>query len=603
MSGVIFYVQYRLNVNHLTNSLTVSAAQLTNTLERSFEIAMLSRRLDEIQQMLEEIAREPQIERIFIVNKRGEIKVSSERPELGRVIQISERTCQVCHQRKPSEREQSIMIKSGTERFLRSVNPIIKGPPCEKCHLDQARVLGMLVTDISVAEIEALASYNLKISFIMLLLSVFLMAGAFGFGFKRIILDKLALLRKAAGEMERGDFSGRIVLPSKDELGQLAGSFNRMASNLRQSLERIEAARAYLEGLINSIDDGVAVIKRDRILVLANEAYLKMFDQGKQDRNRFLNAPIGDLNVFHGDWCRSDERKCNLCRVFETGQFSNRVVTYISKNGDEKVYESCVSVISRDENGVYEVVEDLRDISLRKKLEKQMVQREKLVSVGKLAAGVAHEINNPMASITTCAEGLISMVENLPIQSDHKSELYEYLGTIKSSAFRCKAITERLLNFSSAPAGGFELSDMNEIIRESVRLVEYDIFAKGVNVEMKLDPQLPKVRLSKISFPQVVVNLLLNSLYALQRNGTITLRTKVSDRQVCFEVEDNGSGISPENLSKVFNPFFTTKRGGEGSGLGLSICRTIVDSHRGEISIQSEVNGGTKVTVILPAEE
>ena len=603
MFGVIFFVQYQLNAKHLTNSLKVSAGHLGSTLEKSFEIAMLSRRLDEVQLALEEIGREPQIERIFIVNKLGKVKVSSDRTELGKVLQISEQTCQVCHRHKPSDREESIIVQSGTERFLRNVNPILKKPVCGKCHLDDVRVLGVLVTDISVAEVEALADDNLRTSFILFVMSVLFMGGALRIGFKRIILDRIAQLRTAAGKMEKGDFTASVVIPTQDELGQLAGTFNRMAENLRRSLERIESARAYLEGLINSIDDGVAVIKRGGTFILVNDSYLRMFDRQDEDRRISLDASIGEINVFHGEWCQEEKKRCNICQALETGMFSNRVVTYHANDGTEKMYESYVSVITSDENGACEVVEDLRDITLRKKLESQMMQTEKLVSVGKLAAGVAHEINNPMASITTCAEGLMRMVDELQIEGDNKDDLYEYLQTIRSSAFRCKAITERLLNFSSAQDGEFELADINEVIKESVRLAEYDISAKGVSLNTRLTPGMPQVSLSRVTFPQVVVNLLLNSLYAVQRGGSIMLRTFAHDGKVFFEVEDDGAGIGSQDINQVFEPFFSTKKTGEGTGLGLSICRTIVDNHHGEIAIESKQNEGTKVTVTLPANE
>ena len=601
LAGVTFYIQYRLTAKQLTDSMEASAEHLSNSLKRSFEIAMLGRRLDEIQQALEEIGRDPHIKRIFIVNKSGEIKVSSERQNLGKVMRISEKTCQACHMFAPSEREKSIVIDTGEEKYLRSVNPIEKKPICESCHLDQAKILGVLVTDISTAEIEALTFNNLKISFIMFFITVILVAGAFRVGFKRIILDRLLLLKNAAAKMEIGDFSIRITPPSRDELGRLADSFNRMADNLQLSLEKIESARSYLENLINTIDDGVAVVKRGKTFVLLNDKYLQMFDKSTEDRIKNIGAKIDNLNIFHGEWCESDERKCNICRVFENGRFSNRVSTYISGDGTERTYESYVSVISRDEKGVYEVVEDLRDITLRKKLERQMMQTEKLASVGRLAAGVAHEINNPMASIATCAEGLLAMIENIELKNDLDKEILEYLQVIRSSAFRCKAITERLLNFSATQTGEFETLDLNKITQESVRLVEYDVAAKGVNLQLKLNPQIPQIKISRVAFPQVIVNLILNALYAVDRGGTIILETNLENGRVALTVSDDGIGISEKDLQFVFEPFYTTKKHGEGSGLGLSICRTIVNSHKGEISIRSQPGKGTTVMIVLPA--
>lgn len=603
LSSAIFYIQYRLNSRHLTKSLAASAEHLGDSLERSFEIAMLGRRLDEIQQALEEIGRDEHVERIFIVNKTGEIKVSSDRSSLGRVMQISDATCQVCHQHSPSQRDKTAVIDSGDGQYIRSVNPIMKKPVCGSCHLDDVRVLGVLVTDVSTAEVKALASQNLKISFLMFSLTIVLVAWVFRVGIKRIVLNRLSILGKAATRMESGDFSVRVTLPTKDEIGQLGGTFNRMAGNLQKSIAEIGAAKAYLENLINNIEDGIAVISRERKIVSLNDKYLEMFDRDKAERYEFIGRPLGELNPFHGDWCRRKDSLCNICQGLERDGFSNRIVKFVTKEGKEKTYESYVSIINRGDNGAGEILEDLRDITLRKKLEKQMIQSEKLASVGRLAAGVAHEINNPMASITTCAEGLINMVEELKLQSDLTEEMNEYLLTIKSSAFRCKAITERLLNFSSDQAGDFELLSLNDIIEESIRLVEYDVSAKGVSLRCNLDPEISPVRISRISFPQVIVNLILNSLYAVERNGNIIVETASRDGRVILTVSDDGIGINDEDLERVFDPFFTTKKRGEGSGLGLAICRTIVDNHEGDIRIESTVGEGTRVRVILPAGE
>jgi signal transduction histidine kinase len=603
LSAAVFYIQYRMNSRNLTDSLKASAEHLSESLERSFEIAMLGRRLDEIQQALEEIGRDPHIEKIFIVNKSGEIKVSSDRSSLGRVIEKSEKTCQVCHRNEPSRREKTAVIDLGHEKFLRSVNPILKKPVCETCHLDKASVLGVLVTDISVAEIEALASRNLRLSLLMLFVTVLLVAGVFRIGFKGLIINRLSKLKKAAGDMEAGDFSTRVTLRAADEMGRLGGAFNRMAENLQKSLEKIESARAYLDGLINRVEDGIAVVDRDRRFVLLNDRYLEMFGKDPSERGRFIGEPIDALYTFHGEWCASGNEKCGICTVFDHGEFSSRVLFHKGDGGNEKTYESYVSVLKSDGKEIREVIEDLRDITLRKQFEKQMIQSEKLVSVGRLAAGVAHEINNPMASITTCAEGLLNTIENLKLEKGITEEVVEYLDIIKSSAFRCKAITERLLNFSSTGTGEFELLDINDIIEESINLAEYDVSAKGVNLAFRPDRNIPRVRISRTTFPQVVVNLILNSLYAVDRDGNIVLQTGPQEDCVYLKVSDDGRGIGGDDLKSVFDPFFTTKKRGEGSGLGLAICRTIIDNHKGEIYIESAVNEGTTVTVLLPRGE
>lgn len=237
-----------------------------------------------------------------------------------------------------------------------------------------------------------------------------------------------------------------------------------------------------------------------------------------------------------------------------------------------------------------------RDVTERKKLQLQMIQSEKLSAVGQLAAGVAHEINNPLGIILGFAQSARKKIQesdalSLPITS------------IEREALRCKNLVQNLLTFSRQTKAQIHEVAFNETVASILSIVEAQARVKSVEIFRELGP-LPSLLCDRNQLQQVVVNLCNNAIDAMPDGGKIVVRTSShaikNERWIVLEIEDSGSGIPEEIRDKIFNPFFTTKEVGKGTGLGLSLVYEIIQRHKGTIEVKSEVGRGSTFSVSLP---
>jgi two-component system NtrC family sensor kinase len=232
----------------------------------------------------------------------------------------------------------------------------------------------------------------------------------------------------------------------------------------------------------------------------------------------------------------------------------------------------------------------------------QLLQSEKMASVGQLAAGVAHEINTPLASIALRAESLLKTASDPRLLAiDSFKNFPRYLKTIDEEIFRCKRIIGSLLDFSRVRKPEVKDSDLNALAERAADLVGHQMKLKQVTISVKLDPTLPRVPADEGQLRQALLALLMNALDATPSGGRVEIETRREGADsVSLTVADSGVGIPRENLAKIFSPFFTTKPVGQGTGLGLAICHGIVSSHGGEIQVESEVDKGTRLSLVLP---
>jgi signal transduction histidine kinase len=248
------------------------------------------------------------------------------------------------------------------------------------------------------------------------------------------------------------------------------------------------------------------------------------------------------------------------------------------------------------------VVVMLKDVSDRREQQERLQRSARLADIGQLAAGVAHEINTPLASIALRAESLMKAAEDPRLLAvDSFKNFPRYLKTIDEEIFRCKKIIAALLDFSRARRPEVRETDLNQLAEKAADLVGHQIKLKQVTLELALDPSLPPVTGDDGQLRQCLLALLMNALDATAAGGKIVLASgRGPAGSVELTVSDTGAGIPREDLEKIFNPFFTTKPVGQGTGLGLSICHGIVAAHGGEIRVDSEVGRGTRMTVALP---
>jgi signal transduction histidine kinase len=231
--------------------------------------------------------------------------------------------------------------------------------------------------------------------------------------------------------------------------------------------------------------------------------------------------------------------------------------------------------------------------------QQRLMQTSKLAAIGQLAAGVAHEINNPATVILSRASFLISDHASLPT-------VREDLGAIVAQAQRIAHVTDSLLKFSRPQVRSLRPTRIEEIIDAGLRLVNKPLAANDISVETSLRSGLPFVRVDEESLTRAFENLFRNSIDAMPNGGTLSisaLRDHQQPNRLRLEVSDNGTGISTEDITRVYDPFFTTKEVGKGTGLGLSIVQSIIEEHHGTIAVESEPGIGTKFIITLPTEE
>ena len=233
--------------------------------------------------------------------------------------------------------------------------------------------------------------------------------------------------------------------------------------------------------------------------------------------------------------------------------------------------------------------------------QEEMLRVERMASIGKLAAVVAHEINNPLAGILTYAK---LMKKRLAREPNPNSENIAMLDLVESESRRCGEIVKNLMTFARPTSMNREPVDLNAIIDRCVRLVQHQLKLKNIELHLALDPELGTVRCDQGQIEQVILALVINAIDAMNNGGNLSLFTRLmpNHTDVQIEVRDDGAGMPPEILAKMFEPFFTTKEHGRGLGLGLAISRNIVDRHAGKIVVTSKPGQGTSFVITLPKQ-
>jgi PAS domain S-box-containing protein len=363
----------------------------------------------------------------------------------------------------------------------------------------------------------------------------------------------------------------------------------------------IEAARLLRE--VREGADEVARLQGDqaRILESSGVGLLLVDGDGRiQAWNRALEAiyglPRGEAmgqrvsDVFPLHLVRTMEREIRTTPSSEEAKLYRYGL--VNRAGERVIVNIGVSAAGEEKEGGARVV-SFDDVTERVKLEEQVLQRERLASLGLLAAGVAHEVNTPVTGISSYAQMLL---EDLP----HDDPRREILEKIEAQTRRVSNIANSLLNMAQPQRTAFESLSVTENVNEVLRLFEPQIRGRGIRLETSLQPDVPEIRGHRGKLQQVLLNLLLNARDAIGEEGTITLSSRSEGANVIVEVTDDGAGIAEEDRRRIFDPFFTTKGRGQGTGLGLSISYGIIREHEGEIEVESRPGEFTRFRVTLP---
>lgn len=465
-------------------------------------------------------------------------------------------------------------------------------------------------------------------------------------------------LRKEAEKIGRGDYDSFVSINRNDEIGELAASFNRMAGDLKSSRAQL-VKKAYVDSIIANMNDALIVISPDGLIKTINKAALHLLGYAEDE---LLTRPC---NVLFAEQKALPLGEPAFADLIGKSCILNEEITFLSKEGGKIPVLLSSSVMSDNKGNILGIVCVAKDITERKQVEKErirfteelkqnkavlektnkelenayqelqaaqsrIVQQEKMASIGQLAAGVAHEINNPMGFISSNLSSLGKYVNALTdfihaqseameshnsreaaevVREKRKqlkldfimSDIKELIKDSRDGVERVSEIVRNLKSFSRVDEAECQNADINECIENTISIIWNEIKYKATLT--KKYGKLLYIKCHPRQLNQVFMNLLINAAQAIEKQGEITIETTQENGFIKISITDTGCGIPEEIRGSIFNPFFTTKEIGKGTGLGLSIAYEIVKKHHGEITVESEVGKGTTFTVSLPVVE
>ncbi|MFH1753487.1 MAG: ATP-binding protein, partial [Candidatus Omnitrophota bacterium] len=418
-------------------------------------------------------------------------------------------------------------------------------------------------------------------------------------------------------QYDKGEYDVTIPVDRSDEIGRLGSALNRMTQNLRETT----FSRNFLNSILKSMVDPLIVTDSGQAIMMVNKATCYLLGYRKEEE--LIGQP---LETVFGKVIKESAEAKKLIKLINQGIMYYET-SFQSKHGDPIPVLVSGSSIKDDNDDVMWTICTAVDISKRKKTEEelqsaytelkdmqfQLIQTEKMDAIGRMASGIAHEVKNPLGVIL---QGVNCLEMCLP---PSQREIFDILQKIKNNVDRADNIIKGLLDFSKLTELSIEEEELGPIVESALVLIHHRVRLEKIELVKEFKKGLPKTLADKRRLEQVFVNLLLNAIQSMSKGGKLIIRlynakidsadgpaaSELSDRFkpgeeiVVAEIEDTGAGISSEDIRKIYEPFFTTKSPQEGTGLGLSVTRNIVNMHNGYLDIKSEKDKGTKVRVFL----
>ena len=588
--GVLFLGLYR---QQLENERAEASLHLNRMLQVTWENAMLKRDVEGLRDIVGKLGTLPGIRDVLILAPSGEVRFASDAAKLGR--QMAD-VAQATTAGKPLSRFEN--LEAGGE-VLRSINPVPNRAPCTPCHgaVDKHPVNGVLVIDYDAAPIRGSARRSA---------ALFLLAGSAVLGLtlatlwlalRRHVIRPLAELDAATRSLATGDLSVRAVVTRDDEIGRAADSFNRMAGRLETQMALVRAHEAWLQEILDGLPDGVRVIRvADKKVVLANRAFCQ---QTGRPLEEILDHPCHSSSHDRVEPCVATLVICPLVELREVGATLKASHHHQRAGGGQFPAEVNAVLVEIDRDGGAEryIVESVRDLG-----QAVLVSHEQRLSeLGLLAAGIAHEIHNPLGSVRLGVQGLAREIREARITPE---QIAEYMGLIDQEIDNCIAVTRRLLLLARPPSNSLQLVVLGEAMTDTLRLLEFD--AQGRNIRQQIEVATAQLRVlaDEAEIRMIFLNLVQNAHHAMPQGGTLTARISEADGQALIEIADTGIGMDPEHVARIFDPFFSRRADGvAGTGLGLTIVKNFVERMAGEIRVESAPGGGTRFLIRLPLAE
>ena len=467
---------------------------------------------------------------------------------------------------------------SSAKHLLTIAHPVMMGD----------EIFGEVHLDFSTARVQYI-SRNLLLAtvaavIIFHLLGVLISRSAL----KSAVIMPLDKLNRAIHTLRQGDLDQHIEIDEPTEFADLGGSFNEMAAtiretfdDLRQQRERVQFEQAKLAAIVNNMADGLFVTDTTGVIISFNNSAERITGFSEAEA---IGHKCSDL--FRSSLCR------DACALYHAGETINNRSTILTTKSDDTMAVAVSSAMLFDAEGeAVGGVQTFRDITADQKRQEVFCHTEKLAAIGQLAAGLAHEINNPLGNILGYAKYLN--------QSAPPDEFAKRVEIIVEQTKRCSGIVKGLLDFARRSASRPEVIAPDSLLARIVDIVRFQADKKDIVIHLDLQ-SAGMIVVDPQKIEQVIMNLLLNAIQAMSGPGNIWAGIARRGETILLTVADDGPGIAPEISSRIFDPFFTTKPVGEGTGLGLAICEGIVTEAGGAIDVEDRPGGGVIFTVIMP---
>ncbi len=584
--GLLFLALYRDQLEH---ERAVTSEQINHLLRVALENAMLKRDVPGLRNIVERMGQLPGISDVMILSPAGEVRFASSPENMGRQLPELVRV-----ERLGVPESQFVSQPSGGE-VLRSINPVPNQAACVGCHgaLEKHPVNGVLVVDYRAETIRAEAYRSAGLFALAGAIVLALTLGVLWRMLRLRVVEPLRDLDDAARQLTSGNLAVRAAVRDDDEPGRLAVSFNRMADSLVEQIGLAEKQQRFLQGLLDGLPDGVRVIRQSDLRILAvNRAYCKQLGVTEA-------LAVGQLCHVssHGrdKPCPATMLVCPAVELKEHGQ-SLKCRHRHRAGGREFPVEVHAVLVERSgsagrERLIVESISDLSDVA-------RLSQEQRLSELGLLAAGIAHEIHNPLGSMRLAIEGLL---RNIRHGNADQQRICSYLEMMNAEIDRCTGVTQRLLLLSRLPQQQAQIVSLNQAVSDTLQLLDFDAQSHGIVQHQDLAADDLRVLADDSDLRMVVLNLVQNAHHAMPDGGSLTVRTHAEGKSAVIEVRDAGLGIPSGMIDHIFDPFFSHRADGEGgTGLGLAICKAIVERYAGTIEVSSVPDQGAVFSVRLP---
>ncbi len=611
---------FRIEISNETTRLESLGTMVGRVVEESLDNYMLVRDFTVLDKALRDLREVNSIRSISVINREGFVKISTDKQTVGRRLMRTGPECTGCHETG----KKGLYFRK--DKIFRWVQPIRNKPECFGCHSPAVRNNGIFLIEFSLLDWEKEVKNEALIGFSVLVPSLAVIGFMMLSLSKNLVIKRLTRINERVAEFREGNYQVRMS-PDKadDEITELEKGFNEMAkaistrdseksnllgeinsvneqlrreitereqaeNDLQISLGKVSRSQRIWQETFDSIGDMISILDNDFNVIKVNRSFAEYFNLDPQE---VLNRKCYDF--FHGT-----DAPIAGCPYPEAVDKSRPATSEVLDPKTGKIFLISIFPFHMQAVGFSGVVHIAKDVTEEREKEMKLIMSERLASLGQMASGIAHEINNPLAAIAGCAEGLLNRVE----KERYNSELFRnYLKIIEEEILRCKSITTSMLSFVRQTTYEKKLVDINDILEKTLEIIGFQGRLRDVKVLKEYLQGIPPVHGSEGELRQVFLAIISNALDAMKNKGTLTLRTEKRGNDLLVSVRDTGPGIPQEHINRIFDPFFTSKSQTGGTGLGLSIAAKIVSNHGGKIDVFSEHDKGAVFTVTLPLSE